>query len=417
MERYRHATEKTLGRVDLFNNPDIAALQAIAIYLNVLHKFGRTRQAWCSAGLLIRIATSMGLHTDHPHADKSSPFENEMRRRLWWQICLIDSQCESSHLSGFQLSEAMFDTEVPTNSDDADLDPKMSMEIRDADKWTDMTIFLIRCEVWKLSRKLRAIATSRGSSTDNLREKFGIFQQSRAKIEASYLRHLESAIPLRTFVATSTRLFLTKVDLTLEFNQLSGNSPHSQPLRSVKDTKVITSSLSIVDYIYALQNEPVWSGWRWQIEGQQPPWHALWTLLQKLGTKPWDSLYERAWSSVQRTLTSLSSAVQDEPRYKHLLAQAANVQRKHMEKIHPPEFGEMAEGNVGIPSEIPFDSVDHSTLTTGVESTWTQQAPFSDIVNESNDSALGGFPSLDMEWQPWDYPGNEAQLLFGLWDL
>ena len=418
VERYRIATEKTFGRVDLFNDPGIAALQGIAIYLNVLHKLRRTRQAWCSAGLLIRIAASMGLHSNHlPHAGKSSPFENEMRRRLWWQICLIDSHCESSQQSGFQLPEAKFDTKVPTNVDDKELDPGMFMETRDADKWTDMTIFLIRCEAWELSRKLRAMATPGGSSTDKISDKIEIFQQYRAKIEASYLRHMDPNIPLHSFVATSTRLFLTKVDLVLQLNQLPGGSSRSQPVQTITNTELFTSSFSIVEYTYALQKEPAWSGWRWQIEGQQPPWHALWTLLEKLGTEPWDSMHERAWSSVQRTLTSLSPSAQNEPRYKQLLAQAAVVQRKYMENLHPPEFGRMAEGNVSIPSEIPFDPVDQSTHTTGVDASWIHQAPFPDLISDSNDSAPGTFPSLDMDWQSWDYPGNEAELLFGLWDL
>jgi hypothetical protein len=40
-------------------------------------------------GLAIRIAHSLGLHRDGTNFDVS-PFDTEMRRRCWWQICVLD---------------------------------------------------------------------------------------------------------------------------------------------------------------------------------------------------------------------------------------------------------------------------------------------------------------------------------------
>lgn len=41
-------------------------------------------------GLLIRMGQALGLHRDGTHFDYLSPFEIEMRRRVWWTLCMLD---------------------------------------------------------------------------------------------------------------------------------------------------------------------------------------------------------------------------------------------------------------------------------------------------------------------------------------
>lgn len=55
-------------------------------------------------GIAVRIAQTLGLHEECFNKE-FSPFEAEMRRRLWWQIVLFDSRmgemanCKSSSMS------------------------------------------------------------------------------------------------------------------------------------------------------------------------------------------------------------------------------------------------------------------------------------------------------------------------------
>lgn len=70
----------------------------------------------------MRIAQKMGYHRDGEHFNLS-PFETEMRRRIWWHVLTQDSRY--AMLSG--LSHAWvasnWDTKMPLNLDDADLSP------------------------------------------------------------------------------------------------------------------------------------------------------------------------------------------------------------------------------------------------------------------------------------------------------
>ena len=188
----------------------MVVLQALTIYLSVLQHTGDTKSAWLLAGVLVRVTVSMKLHRDGSHFADTTPFDVEMRRRLWWQICIIDSRSEDVQASQFKISEGMFDTEIPANTDDANLDPEMSRPPIVAERWTDMTPFLIHCEIWKLSRRLQFTPAPAYAMFPDIDEKIEVFRRFQERIEKSYLKHLNPDQPLHSFVATSARLFLTK---------------------------------------------------------------------------------------------------------------------------------------------------------------------------------------------------------------
>jgi hypothetical protein len=77
---------------------------------------------WIMGGTVIRIAQKMGYHRDGEHFNLT-PFETEMRRRLWWHLITQDSK--QAMFSGLNQSWAPsnFDTKLPQNLNDADMFP------------------------------------------------------------------------------------------------------------------------------------------------------------------------------------------------------------------------------------------------------------------------------------------------------
>ncbi|SLM40424.1 Transcription factor domain, fungi [Lasallia pustulata] len=414
--RYRLGTEQALEQADFLNNPDIIVLQALTIYLGVLQHTGETRSAWFLAGVLIRVTVSMKLHRDGSHFASITPFDIEMRRRLWWQICFVDSRSEDMQLSLYKLSEGMFDTDIPANTDDADLDPGMSKPPVVAERWTDMTVFLIHCEVWKLSRRLQSVTDASYALPPDIGERLKLFQQSQARIEDTYLKHVNLNQPLHSFVATMARLFLTKVDLILQTKQRSVRATGPQPADTPQSDKVFMSSLSIIEYTYALQNEPGWSGWSWQIQDRQPPWHALRIVLGQLCTRRWGPIYERAWSSAKRSFDSLPEA---DPRYQQLLVLTSAVQRNRADELHHQTCGSSMNAHVDLTSataltlSAPLAQVGIS----GTVSTWTPQEPFLVMADDSNNNAFSDVLGLEMDWQVWDDIAGELEPSLEFWDI
>lgn len=66
-------------------------MQAYVLYLAGLRTEESPRVLWSLIGLAIRASQSFGLHKDGVHWGLS-PFEIEMRRRLWWHLCALDSR-------------------------------------------------------------------------------------------------------------------------------------------------------------------------------------------------------------------------------------------------------------------------------------------------------------------------------------
>jgi hypothetical protein len=57
-----------------------------------------TRTLWTLSGVANRIAHGMGVHRDGTILSLS-PFETEMRSRIWWQINIFDSK--AAELCGY----------------------------------------------------------------------------------------------------------------------------------------------------------------------------------------------------------------------------------------------------------------------------------------------------------------------------
>lgn len=308
--RCRLGTELALGKIDIIANPDMIALQALTIYLTTLQHTGGGKAAWVMNGLLIRTAISLDLHRDDGSRSNSSALDTELRRRLWWQICLNDSRPEGQRASAFGMSETMFNTHLPTNIHDETLDDSTTEPVGLAGI-TDMSIFLLRCDIWRFSQQLRHKV--------DIHQVFAYFQSWRTSIEERYLQHFDTRQPLHCFVTATTSLFMAKVELILHSKlHLAPRSRSSTPRRSY-DEIVFTLSLTILEDAYALQYEAGWVGWRWQLRSSQPPWHTLRVLLGRLSACSSDFDRNRAWSIIKRFLEEASKHYDQDPQYRQLL--------------------------------------------------------------------------------------------------
>ncbi|KAF4169677.1 hypothetical protein CNMCM6936_006836 [Aspergillus lentulus] len=77
--------------------------------------------AWISAGSLIRMAMQMGLHQDPSHLGETSVVQRELRRRLWYTILELNVQAALDSGMAPMITAAEYNTQPPSNLDDADL--------------------------------------------------------------------------------------------------------------------------------------------------------------------------------------------------------------------------------------------------------------------------------------------------------
>jgi len=389
-------------------------LQALTIYLGALQHTGESRPAWLLTGVLVRVAVSMKLHVDGVRSGPMSVFNIELRRKLWWQICLVDSRSEDRTVSKFKVWSDMFDTKIPTNIDDTIFDRETLEQPVSTAGWTDMTVFLIRCEVWSLSNQLRAFRSASNDLTACINERQEIFRKAQLSIEDTYLKHVNLNIPLHGFIQTMIRLFFTKINLILTAQQCSTQT-------SASGDSLFTQSLSIVEYIHSLQTNPTWSRWRWQIQGDQPPWAALTIVLHHLSLHARGPIFDRAWRSAQISLDSIPEAVQRDPQYQQLKALASKIRiiRSDQPQLEDTSPGILKSAFEDPPSKNDSDLIFPSEKASSSENVpgSTQQDPYLIPIEEFSNAFSTQDLSINMDWQAWDNIARDLDADFDFWDL
>ncbi|KAI1170123.1 fungal-specific transcription factor domain-containing protein [Nemania sp. FL0916] len=140
-QRFSTGCRIALMRIGILNTYDLVVLQALLLYFFSLVGRVDRHAAWILNGVTVRVAQKMGLHRDGELLGLP-PFETEMRRRIWWQIILIDTVYALMSGLGQSFLPRSWDTKQPSNIHDADLYPTMtSLQPRNGP--TDMIYCLV----------------------------------------------------------------------------------------------------------------------------------------------------------------------------------------------------------------------------------------------------------------------------------
>lgn len=149
LRRFAMGLRMALLRAQYLERPNLTVLQALTLYLMSLQGRYDSQETWILNSICVRMAQKMGLHRDGEVLGLS-PFETEMRRRVWWQIAILD--VKFARASGMRISRLppSTDCKMPTNIDDAGLDPNATEPFKDQQGPTEMIICLLFCKVGHL---------------------------------------------------------------------------------------------------------------------------------------------------------------------------------------------------------------------------------------------------------------------------
>ena len=88
LKRYRFGIEQALAKAGFLGSQELILLQVFVLFLVLVRRHDDTHFVWTLSGLAVRIAHSLGIHRDSAQFGLN-PFDVEMRRRLWWQLCTL----------------------------------------------------------------------------------------------------------------------------------------------------------------------------------------------------------------------------------------------------------------------------------------------------------------------------------------
>lgn len=303
LARYRFAIQQALTRANFLTTEEIVVLQAFVVFLICLRRNNDARVIWTLTGLVVRIAQTIGVHRDGSHFGLA-PFEVEMRRRLWWQVCILDTRASEDHGCDPTIIEQAFDTKMPLNINDVDITPDMKDFPPERQGCTDMSFCLIRFEVANTFRRINYIppgppkACSEYFANVTLQDKEKWITECHNRLEERYLKHCDMSVPLFWVTATVARLMMSKMWLMVyhPFQRHDGGA--SLP-RETKE-KLFITSLENIEYSLLLETESRTMKWGWLFKTYMQ-WHALAFILSELCQRTTGDLVERAWIAVEKT--------------------------------------------------------------------------------------------------------------------
>ncbi|MCJ1293134.1 hypothetical protein MMC34_004687 [Xylographa carneopallida] len=437
VQRYRFGAEQALARAGFLETNQLMVLQAFTLFLVSARRYDDGRFVWTMTGLATRIANAMGIHRDGAQFGLE-PFETEMRRRLWWQVCTLDIRASEDQNSDPTITEQSFDTKIPANINDEDIWPGMPEPPVEHEGCTEMTFDLIRYEVGNTARFLNYTppgvisGTKRCRENSTIEEKERLIEKLGQHLESRYLRHCDMAVPLQWVAANVARLILAKMWLIVHhpFKRSDGGAGLSQ---ETKD-RLFRTSVDVIRYSNALESQRTTMKWGWLFR-TYIQWHAVAFVLSELCTRTLGPEIDSTWELMDLVVAEWSDSMSTQNRsslwkpIRRLMVKARLARSKALEKamLYPldgslgrvetvsgprmplPESLDGSSAFVPIPprmdEKLHLDTFDTPATDSFQGDPAMDVLPFdADPANSwvLNDPTLLQDPDENMTWEGWD---------------
>lgn len=296
---YRFAVEQALAKANLLNTQSLVLLQAAVLFLIGVRREDDTKFVWSMTAVVLRLAQGLGLHRDGTNFGLS-PFETEMRRRLWWHISVLDIRSSEDHGTEFQIHDKMYDTRFPLNVNDDDLSPEMLVPPNERIGCTDMTFSLIRFEITLVLRQVNCGCPSVRFQIENNQLSPGdcgkIVRTLSERVEERYVKHCDMNVPLQWFSAAVARLILSKLWLIVHHPMTTRHHPERNLTHESRENLFLTS-IEVIQFTHLMESNENTAKWSWMPQ-TNTPWHAVAFVLSELCVRPPSRATDKAWVAV-----------------------------------------------------------------------------------------------------------------------
>ncbi|EGY21437.1 uncharacterized protein VDAG_02961 [Verticillium dahliae VdLs.17] len=260
--------EQAIAHADFLESPTVTTIQALAIYLSIgLHRDGKM----------------LGL----------SPFESEIRRRLWWYIVCRDGRAAEDY--GLENMRRMTPgcaagIDMPLNVHDSDLYPEMDELPPNRPGWTSMTLSLITIATvlgWHEN------AQSTPTSSDGTRSQ--VIQDIRARAKG-YLSRCNPVIPQQRLTMHIADFVLRKLELVTRQRMQMHAQPGTHEAFATEEN--LLEAVEILELGTTMMTDDRLRPWQWSTR-LYPQNHMLLYVLWHLCVCPDGPNRDRIWQVVE----------------------------------------------------------------------------------------------------------------------
>lgn len=357
-------------------------LQALVLYLAALRSLGEFQTVWSLFGLAIRIAGTLGLSRDGTSLNLT-PFETEMRRRLWWGLVYFDGRMAELVGQDGDLMGNDYETGPPANLNDSDLFPAMS-RLPDNGRGPTESIYLqARVLSMTVARSLQNIAGPQGTwhklqdATMPTSEKLLIMQRIDRRYTEEILEPCDPTVPLQWLSINTARTFATKLRLVARIPVVDQEGEWENADGFSENAFILSQDL--LQLQLDLWCEPAVQQWRWHWQAHFQ-WYALVSLLRQTRLRQSGGNVTRAWVLIKMAFEIIIPSLELGPRKSllldgiHALLNAAKLQQDqqsggekpalHRPVLPSPGFKPMDGFNGVYGSRLNFPPLDFGRVPT-----------------------------------------------------
>nr|ANM86355.1 putative transcription factor [Cladonia uncialis subsp. uncialis]AUW31218.1 putative transcription factor [Cladonia uncialis subsp. uncialis] len=413
--RFHSAAKSALLRANFTSSLDILLVQAFTLYLLAVRQYHEPNSFWILTGTAVRLGQRIGLHRDGTLIGLS-PFETEIRRRVWWRLMALDGQTAELCGAGLSVAAPRYDSKRPLNVNDSDLSPNMSALPSEHEGPTEMIFCGSRSEIGIFLRNTKTDSKWVDNGLDNIPvdKKDSQLDEIQALIERKYLRFCDPSVPLHLF----TKLM---ADSTITALRLMARHPRKYPQGGLEmppkeRDNVFWISMHVLElYNLSMSTESI-QRFLWNVNVQFQ-WHAFIIIANELQLRPEDDHTRDAWSKVEKLFEYNPDVIvnTDTPLHKavsRLVLRAWSIRQRRLRRskiqLPTPEFIAALQNLAAKKDTASQSKASHAapepaaTEATSASRTSTKEPMFN--VNGFSDSLT---PTMlvdesPIDWSEWD---------------
>lgn len=334
LKKFQHATEMALARTNVMGSPCIVTLQALALYTVFIRSWSSPHDIWKLATAAVRLARSLQLDR-MPTKPGINIFDEEMKRRLWWHIFMLENRASEEIGVRSVLGNESWDTPFPANVNDGDFYPGMSKPLQAHTGATEMTFTLTRFETNIFNLKLNKIlAAEQAGDLHSSALKNEFLSRCRHALQEKYLRYCDQMSPLLRTTTTVARLSLAKLWLVAHESKRTDERFETTLPTPTKD-RLFTKSLQTLEAYLILSKDTETARWYWLLHTFLH-FQILALVLSELCVRELRSEERRAWWLLNEIwnedgASKTPAMVAWQASSQHLFAEARSRMARHLQ--------------------------------------------------------------------------------------
>ncbi|KAI9150083.1 Bikaverin cluster transcription factor bik5 [Paramyrothecium foliicola] len=407
--KYRLGFEHALAKADFLHVSDLVLVQALCNFLLVGRRDDSPSFIWMMTGLTIRMAQALGMHRDPSRFDNITPYETEIRRRVWWVLCVLDTRSSEDQRADLTIASGSFDTKMPLNLNDSDIDPESDQLPVEREGVTDMTWARICFDICELTQRIVALG-KKGEGPD-LEEQTRLLNEMQESLQRAYITNASDPGSV-TYWAWMVVVRITVAKMTLITHLPTLFASPSEHFSGEVRNKLLIIAIELAEHNHVLSVEPRFRQWRWVLQTYSH-WHAIVYLFIEMSRRPWSPIVERAWLALQSPWVipihqfSIDKNLRVWVPLRKLTTKAKKHREAELERLKADQWAarnlEAADDNIGIPRTAGTVSAEDSVLA--FRARWRKLVNLQDEVAEES----YGMARSRQAPQSWD-SGHDASV-------